>query len=727
MIAAKDAYTSAELGSVLVLTERAIQLRAKREFWPSRPRSGRGGGRVYPLATLPEDVRAAVALAQAKAAQAAGGRCGQSERPGQVGAAPELDARRRAKALAKADLVRLYLEWQRRHGATVPAKAEFVAAYRAGGWPELLRELGPGVSWKSLERWKLVQTREGSALALADHRGLAHRGLSMLTQAHREALLFTALNANNPKISYAVREAERLCKARGILPIPSEATMRRYLARYIAESNQTWTMVREGTKAWNDKCAWSIRRDWSLLEVGDVVIADGHILNFESLNPDTGKPCRMTLLLWFDGASNYPLGWEVMATENVQCIASAFRRACIALGKFPKVPYLDNGRAFRAKFFKETSDFRQCGILSLLEGTGATVGTGGLYDELGMHPVHAKAYHGQSKPIERFFGTLHEIESWVPSYVGNSINAKPPRLKRGEDLHRSAYARMGGRPLTLEETHKALALWFDQYVRTPSRAAHLGGRTPLEIFSQGVGPGVDLARLDLLMLSREVKGITKHGVSLHGRHYYHPTLADRRHKCLVRFDPQALDSVLVYDMDGKFLCEARDFGAEHPMARILGTVEQQESLQEKLAMQTEQKRQVTASAREMLTSVVLPETRRRLESLEAAKVAAARRALPPAAPKARALEPAEKAALERVKAGQVTPLPRAETMKDRYARWQALGLRMAAGEAVAEQESRWHQTYQNTSEFRAMQVMERTYGAQPSGAQQADAPLAQAN
>ncbi|MDP3425759.1 MAG: DNA-binding protein, partial [Humidesulfovibrio sp.] len=52
-----------------MLTERAIQIRAKRESWPSVKRSGRGGGNVYPLATLPEDVRAAITLAQAKAVE----------------------------------------------------------------------------------------------------------------------------------------------------------------------------------------------------------------------------------------------------------------------------------------------------------------------------------------------------------------------------------------------------------------------------------------------------------------------------------------------------------------------------------------------------------------------------------------------------------------------------------------------------------------------------------
>lgn len=101
----------------------------------------------------------------------------------------------------------------------------------------------------------------------------------------------------------------------------------------------------------------------------------------------------MTLVLFFDGRSNMPLGWEVMATENVDCISSAFRRSCMYLGKFPRVIYMDNGRAFRAKYFEGCDDFEQAGFL-------------GLYRELGCEIVHAWPYHGQSKTVERFFG-LH--------------------------------------------------------------------------------------------------------------------------------------------------------------------------------------------------------------------------------------------------------------------------------------------------------------------------------
>ena len=184
----------------------------------------------------------------------------------------------------------------------------------------------------------------------------------------------------------------------------------------------------------------------------------------------------MTLLLFFDGGSRYPLGWEVMATENVACISSAFRRACIRLGKFPRVVYLDNGKAFRARFFDGCKDFEQAGFL-------------GLYRDLGCEVIHAWPYHGQSKPVERFFGTMHELEELTPSYTGWDIAHKPARLHRNEKLHRRLHEKLGRRPLTLEETYEWLAYWFELYASRPQATTHLRGRTPGEVFEEGRGAG----------------------------------------------------------------------------------------------------------------------------------------------------------------------------------------------------------------------------------------------
>jgi len=59
----KEAYTTRELAKIEGVAPKNLLRRAKREDWPFRLRSGRGGGFEYPTVTLPADVREKIALA----------------------------------------------------------------------------------------------------------------------------------------------------------------------------------------------------------------------------------------------------------------------------------------------------------------------------------------------------------------------------------------------------------------------------------------------------------------------------------------------------------------------------------------------------------------------------------------------------------------------------------------------------------------------------------------
>lgn len=655
---------------------------------------------------MPEETRVAIRTAEEKQALAACPAPAQFPAFSPMTTTAILDDRRRYKALARADLVRQYLTWQRKYGATRIQKREFVMAYEAGAWPKLLEEVGP-VSWQTLERWKLEQERAGSVLALADKRGVTHKGKTMLTDEHKRVILGHILNPNAPNVNQCVREVQKKFKVLEV-SIPSEPTIRRFVRRYMEECFDEWTLFREGKKAWNDKCAISLLRDWNLVGVGDVVIADGHTLNFETLNPATGKPTRMTIVLFFDGASNCPLGWEIMPTENVASISAAFRRTCIMLGKFPRVVYLDNGRAFRAKYFKGCPDFEQAGFL-------------GLYKDLGCSVIHAWPYHGQSKTIERFFGTFHDMEVWMPSYTGNDIAHKPARMKRGEDLHRQLYDKLGGRPLTLEETHALVARWFVDYANRPQYRTHLHGRTPGDVFMEGRGEGLspqDMQKLALFMMQKEVRTITKDGIKVNGRLYWHEKLYSRRHPVLVRYDEHFNPySVFVCTLDGEPLCEAKDrdhyriASGLHPVARILGTVEQQEELRAGIKLKKGLEKSSSALMRGILQASVLPETQARIAALEAETVAmlpekpetAKVSRLP--APKA---TPEEEAALEEAKAQARAELDAAPSYtpsdllrwKDSQERYAYLfGVKCEQGQELVPADEAWMGAYEETPEF----------------------------
>lgn len=705
-MALKEFYSTLEASQLLDMAVKNLLKRAVREDWQSQKRIGRGGGKEWLLSSMPEETRVAIRAAEEKQALAL------CPAPAPIPAlslsttTAIMDDKRRYKALARADLVCQYLAWQRRHGATKVQKGEFIIAYKAGAWPKLLEEVGP-VSWQTLERWKLEQERAGSVLALADKRGVTHKGKTMLTEEHKRVILGHVLNPNGAKVSQCVREVQKKFQAAG-MALPSEPTIRRFVKHYMEECFDEWTLFREGKKAWNDKCAISLLRDWSLVGVGDVIIGDGHTLNFETLNPATGKPTRMTIVLFYDGASNCPLGWEVMATENTASISAAFRRSCIMLGKFPRVVYLDNGRAFRAKFFKGCPDFEQAGFL-------------GLYRDLGCSVIHAWPYHGQSKPIERFFGTFHDMEVWMPSYTGNDIAHKPARMKRGEDLHRQLYDKLGGRPLTWEETVVQIARWFAEYATRPQYRTHLHGRTPGDVFMEGRGEGLspqDMQKLTLFMMQKEVRTITKDGIKVNGRLYWHEKLYSRRHPVLVRYDEHFNPySVYVYTLDGEPLCEAKDrehyriASGLHPVARILGTAEQQEELRANIELRKGLERSSTALMRGLLQGSILPETQARMAALETETA----EAVPdtPKKPKVIRLNvpsvsPEEEAALEQAKekaraemesAPAYTPsdLMRWKDSQERYD--YLFTVRFEQGQELVPADIAWMEAWEETPEF----------------------------
>lgn len=523
---------------------------------------------------------------------------------------PIVSDNQRRESLARASLVRLYLQYckkGRKWGTRGQVQEAFVTAYNNGSYPDLLTVIGK-TSVKSVERWKLQLNRTDDPFALADNRGKHRKGQVFIAPEQARILERVALSPNAPPISEVIRIARARFAAEGIQDGHSDATYRRYLKDFRQNHYPEWIFHRQGQKTLNEQCIFHIQRDYNLIQVGDLIVADGHILNFETLNPWTGKPKRMVLLLWYDMASNYPLGYDIMPTENTGSISAALRRAILALGKIPKVAYMDNGRAFRSRFFTQVSDFRQTDLP-------------GLYERLGIHTVFAWPYHAESKPIERFFETLGELERLAPSYVGTSIESKPPRLNRGEKIHTKLYETVTrGRVPTLIETYRALASWLDEYARRSQRG-HLDGRCPLEVFEAGRGDGFDAygrERLRLLMRRHEIRRIGRDGIRLPWSDcsYYGPELYGRQlESAIVLYDELDAESIYVYGQDGEFICEARRMDKIHPAAAHLGTQEDREKLRAQIELKRSLEKRTIGPARAFLESDVLPEVRRQMERI----------------------------------------------------------------------------------------------------------------
>jgi putative transposase len=136
--------------------------------------------------------------------------------------------KRQNKAMLKSCLLQFYKDWQQEHGFNVEQKHAFIAAYRAGHWPNLLEEWGPKLSWKVLEHWKLLLEKENSVWCLVDKRGVAHKGRTSLTERHK-AVILEQLARQGDKLNLAqcARQAQDIFRAEGLW-VPSEPTIRRF-------------------------------------------------------------------------------------------------------------------------------------------------------------------------------------------------------------------------------------------------------------------------------------------------------------------------------------------------------------------------------------------------------------------------------------------------------------------------------------------------------------------
>lgn len=597
-------WATKEIAIILGVTERAVQKRALREKWPYKAvQEGARTKRVYFFGTLPESIKINITTWHQK--QSVFLPASKTHPPSIITASPgnqpALCQAQIDKAMAKADLLQHYRKHIKKSawGSKAKARKAFIGAYNSGlAYPKLFEILGK-VNWKTIEGWSRLASYSGDMFCLVDRRGYWKQGQQSVTDEQANILLRCALHPNRPFISEAIRMARAIMSTRGIEDGHSDRTYRRWIDDWKSKNYHVWVFNRQGAKAWNDECAYYIERDYSLINVGDILVADGHSLNFEILNPWTGKPKRMALILWYDMKSNFPLGWEIMPTEDTRAISSALRRAILRLGKYPKVAYLDNGKAFRARFFRRV-DFEQAGF-------------SGLYERLGMKTIFAWPYHGQSKTVERFFKIFEELERWMPTYVGTSIENKPPRLKRGEKLHRKAYDKLTqGMCLTMEQAHMAIASWFDEYVKRPQRG-HLEGRTPLELFLEGKGAGVDPVELQYLMMDLKIKTINRNGIRFLGKNYYDPALYGRKHPVTIRYDLQDESSIFVFELNGNFLCEAHQTEKLHPAATHLGTDEDRAKLKAHIEYKRHQEKEASASARAFLETEIIPEHRRQLE------------------------------------------------------------------------------------------------------------------
>ena len=512
------------------------------------------------------------------------------------------------------NIVIALIKFRNKYSTKKQADSDFLDLYNSGLYlPKAYKFIG-SISLGTLHRWLRKYEKHESAECLQPNYKYSKQGEynSILNDEMKQILLTLLLHPSRYNYGKAIKLTKEILKKRGYEQLPCDLSFKRYAENFRKNNYAEWVLRREGMKAYHDKVEPYIERDISKIEVGDVIVADGHVLNFQVINPFTGRPTRATLVGFLDWKSTALVGYEIMMTESTQCIASALRNAIINLGLIPKVVYQDNGKAFKSRFFQNV-DFEE----DLFNG---------VYANLNIHSVFAKPYNARAKVIERFFREFQEeLEKGMPSYIGTSIEDKPAWLKRGEKLHAEWHKKLTDNHIpSVSEASKYINSWIEFHNNQPCPNDRT--KTIKECLNSVQKQNINVQRLDDLMMKTEGRTINKHGITFLNMHYRSEAILGIRDKVNIRYSLFDLSKVNVYSKKGEFICVAHRVQKVHPMARVLGTVKDMEEYkyqyekQQKIKNRLVKQIKKTFPKEELQVLDIVPEPTLEIEQFEPEKM-----------------------------------------------------------------------------------------------------------
>lgn len=541
-LSSPQGYDIAGIAHALRIAKRSAERRALKEAWPFSEESVRGGRRrLYPLASLPKDVQAAVWLAS---------------RPAQEPLQATIETASKGR-LTDAEIQAAWARYER-----VPQEVKDVAAMRlkalqavdrlvAEGHPimvargavaaQMQRDGVRGGSVASLNRWAadVAGAEKQHRLALLVP---AYTGRTTTAEIPAEAWdLFKAdyLRLEAPSAAACYERLERIAKVRG-WALPKCRTFVRRIEREL--SPQVITLARQGVEAL-DRMFPAQERDRGVFSALQAVNADGHKFDVFVRFPD-GTVARPIMVGVQDLYSGKLLGWRIAETESSDLARMAFREVVDRFGIMEHA-WLDNGRGFASKMLTGGVANRFRFKVKEEDPIGALVAM-----DVQIH--WATPYHGQAKPIERAWRDLCDRIAKHPAfagaYTGNKPDAKPENY--------------GSKAVPLADFIRVVNEEIAAHnAREGRRSKVAAGRSFDQVFNESyarstIRRATDEQLRQMLLAAEVVTADQRDGsVKLSGNRYWCEALA--RHcgqKVMLRFDPEALhQAVEVYSLANVFI------------------------------------------------------------------------------------------------------------------------------------------------------------------------------
>lgn len=388
---------------------------------------------------------------------------------------------------------------------------------------------------------------------LIDKRGLWRKGQSSCPEEIRNLFFTFWLAENEPPTSKcyeATRSVLRRQAPELLEQMPSRDTVYRWAREF---SKPVAVMARKGDKAFYNRCDMVVQRMYDGMQSNDYWVADGHTMDVVTKPDSTSKQShRLTLSGIMDVYSGAYIGWTLTDNPCTDSTLYALRKAIVRSGmRTPKNFYVDNGREYLNKDVGGTGHRTKKGQEKEKLPTP-------VLQRLGINMVNALPANGRAKNIERGWRDITFASLMCASYCGSNSMMRPEKLQ--EKINSGEIPTDGE---LIEVINTMIDGYFNQQLYNGPIVANKG-KTKWQVYldnlpkeSRAVASVEDLNLL--LMRSERLQTVTNQGVHIkvHGTKIWYfnddllMNLTGKR--VFVRYDPENLDEIRVYDQDEKYV------------------------------------------------------------------------------------------------------------------------------------------------------------------------------
>lgn len=315
-------------------------------------------------------------------------------------------------------------------------------------------------------------------------------------------------------VATAYKRTKREAEAKGWGKLPCLASARRDFKNNV--DNAVKTYIKEGPTALK-RLSPTVERDYTTYALHELWSMDGRRKDLMVCDTkgEFGQKGRV-FRLWFyaveEVRTRYLVGYSLGPELNADAVRDAIVNAFTNTGMTrPVEVQCDNGMEAAAKEITGGAPWRNRGKVKEDEIIGPL-------PYLGIKVSWATTAHGQTKPVERMFGTLAKMCETRPEFRGAYCGHKPDARPEEWDTSKAA---------PIELVRELLAEEIGAYHRNPHRGHGMEGKSPMALYTElmnapgYVRKGISQRQFRRCVLSAIPITIQKNGAFIiHGARYY---------------------------------------------------------------------------------------------------------------------------------------------------------------------------------------------------------------